>query len=216
MTPDGETKSEGIFTATAPGDLQIESLLNKRDYRPGQEVEINNRLLFFGPTVSTEVKITNQLPIGVKLIEVEPNPTRMLIDGRTLIYELGQIEPGSEMKFRLKLLPSIKGKFINTINASAFEEDVVPSNNGVTNDFFVYDSNDIQLSISSDAFGRTFTLSWLDLGLPLKVETVSFVPGANWRILPFEPWTIGNRTFVTLEKFGVQSYFRLRLDLDSD
>ena len=170
----------------------------------------------FGPTVSTEVKITNQLPIGVKLIEVEPNPTRMLIDGRTLIYELGQIEPGSEMNFRLKLLPSIKGKFINTINASAFEEDVVPSNNGVTNDFFVYDSNDIQLSISSDAFGRTFTLSWQDLGLPLKVETVSFIPGANWRALPFEPWTIGNRTFVTLEKFGVQSYFRLRLDLDSD
>ena len=216
MTPDGETKSEAIFTATAPGDLQMESLLNKRDYRPGQEVEINNRLLFFGPTVSTEVKITNQLPIGVKLIEVEPNPTRMLIDGRTLIYELGQIEPGSEMNFRLKLLPSIKGKFINTINASAFEEDVVPSNNGVTNDFFVYDSNDIQLSISSDAFGRTFTLSWQDLGLPLKVETVSFIPGANWRTLPFEPWTIGNRTFVTLEKFGVQSYFRLRLDLDSD
>ncbi len=92
----------------------------------------------------------------------------------------------------------------------------MPSNNGVANNFFVYEESDIRLAITSDAFGRTFTLSWTDLGLPLKVETCSFIPGANWRELPFEPWTVGDRTFVTLEKFGAQSYFRLRLDLDSD
>ena len=216
ITPSGETHSEAVFTATAPGDLQMKSLLTKRDYRPDQLVEINNQLLFFGPTLSTQVVVTNKLPIGVRLIEAEPKPTRMLLDGRTLVYELGQVEPGSELKFCLKLLPLMKGQFINTTHAAAFEGDVVPSNNGVANNFLVYEPSDIRLTINSDAFGRTFTLSWADLGLPLKVETCSFMPGANWRVLPFEPWVIGERTFVTLEKFGAQSYFRLRLNLDPD
>ena len=216
ITPSGETRSEAAFTATAPGDLQMKSLLTRQDYRPGQMVKISNQLLFFGPTLSTQVVVTNKLPAGVSLIEAEPNPTRILLDGRTLIYELGKVKPGSAMEFHLKLLPLMKGQFINTSIASAFEGDVVPSNNGVANDFLVYDPSDIRLAINSDTFGRTFTLSWADLGLPLKVETCSFIPGANWRELPFEPWTVGDRTFVTLEKFGAQSYFRLRLDLDSD
>jgi hypothetical protein len=214
ITPYGETRSEAEFTATAPGDLQMKSLLAKRDYRPGKLVEINNQLIFFGSTISTQVVVTNKLPTGVRLIEAEPKPTRMLLDGRTLVYELGQVEPGSELEFRLKLLPLMKGQFVNTAHAAAFEGDVVPSNNGIANNFLVYDPSDIRLAINSDAFGRTFTLSWAGLGLPLKVETCSFMPGANWRVLPFEPWTVGDRTFVTLEKFGAQSYFRLRLDLD--
>ena len=214
ITPSGETRSEAEFTATAPGDLQMKSLLAKRDYRPGKLVEINNQLIFFGSTISTQVVVTNKLPTGVRLIEAEPKPTRMLLDGRTLVYELGQVEPGSELEFRLKLLPLMKGQFVNTAHAAAFEGDVVPSNNGIANNFLVYDPSDIRLAINSDAFGRTFTLSWAGLGLPLKVETCSFMPGANWRVLPFEPWTVGDRTFVTLEKFGAQSYFRLRLDWD--
>ena len=214
ITPSGETRSEEVFTATAPGDLQMKSLSTKRDYRPGQLVDISNQLQFFGPTLATQVVVTNKLPIGARLIEAEPKPTRMLLDGRTLVYELGQVDPGSEMELRIKLLPLSKGEFINTTHASSFEGDVVPSNNGVANNFFVYEESDIRLAITSDAFGRTFTLSWTDLGLPLKVETCSFMPGSNWRGLPFEPWTVGDRTFVTLEKFGAQSYFRLRLDKD--
>ena len=42
------------------------------------------------------------------------------------------------------------------------------------------------------------------------------VPGGPWRELPFEPWTVGDRTFVTMQRFGVQSYFRLRLDLEGN
>jgi len=34
--------------------------------------------------------------------------------------------------------------------------------------------------------------------------------------LPFEPWTVGGRTFVTLKKFGFQAYFRLRMNLDKN
>ena len=216
ITPDGETISEEVFTATAPGDLQMKSLLSNKEYRPNQSVEIGNRLIFFGPTIATQVTVTNQLPNGVRLLAVNPEPTRMLHDGRTLVYELGQIKPGSEFEFHLKLLPLIKGKFVNVINAVAYEGDVVPTNNGAVNNFLVYDPSDIKVGITSDGFGRTFTLSWVDLGLPLKVETCSFMPGGDWRLLPFEPWSIGGRTFVTLEKFGSQSYFRLRLDLDAD
>ena len=77
----------------------------------------------------------------------------------------------------------------------------------------VYEPGDIRLGISADPFGHTFTLSWTELGLPVKVETSSFLPSKQWRDLPFEPWIVGNRTFVTLKKFGYQAYFRLRMDL---
>ena len=138
----------------------------------------------------------------------------MLLDGRTLVYELGRVEPGTEQAFQLEVLPLAKGKFTNVIRATAFEGDLVPTNNGVVTDFLVYDPDDIQLGISTDASGLTFTLSWTEMGLPLKVETSSVVSGGPWRELPFEPWTVGDRTFVTMKQFGVQSYFRLRLDLD--
>ena len=102
------------------------------------------------------------------------------------------------------------------IRATAFEGDLVPTNNGAVTGFVVYDLDDIRLGISTDSKGLTFTLSWTEMGLPLKVETGPLVPGGPWRELPFEPWTVGARTFVTMKRFGVQSYFRLRLDLDGN
>ena len=216
ITPHGESASEGVFTATAPGDLQMTSSLPRREYRPGQTVKIDSRLVFFGPTVATQVTVTNQLPAGVRLLSADPKPTRMLLDGRTLIYELGRVEPGAEQAFQLEVLPLAKGRFQNVIRATAFEGDVVPTNNGEISDFVVFNPDDIRLGISTDASGLTFTLSWTEMGLPLKVETSPSVPGGPWRELPFEPWTVGDRTFVTMQRFGVQSYFRLRLDLEGN
>lgn len=216
ITPDGEIASEGIFTATAAGDLQMTSRLAKREFRPDQAVEIDSRLVFFGATVATQVTVTNQLPAGVRLLAADPKPTRMLLDGRTLIYELGQVEPGSEQAFHLKVLPLAKGRFSNVVRATSFEGDVVPTNNGAVTSFVVYDPDDIRLSISTEPSGLTFTLSWTEMGLPLEVETSPVVPGGHWRELPFDPWTVGNRTFVTMKRFGVQSYFRLRLNLDGN
>jgi len=216
ITPDGNSVSDGVFTATAPGDLQMTSTSAKREYRPGQAVKIDSRLVFFGPTVATQVTVTNELPTGVRLLSAFPKPTRMLLDGRTLVYELGKIDPGAEQVFQLEVLPLAKGKFINVIRATAFEGDLVPTNNGAVTGFVVYDLDDIRLGISTDSKGLTFTLSWTEMGLPLKVETGPLVPGGPWRELPFEPWTVGGRTFVTMKRFGVQSYFRLRLDLDGN
>ena len=63
------------------------------DYRPDQPVHINSRLVFFGPTVATQVTVTNQLPAGVTLLSAKPEPTQVLGDGRMLVYALGQVEP---------------------------------------------------------------------------------------------------------------------------
>jgi len=213
ITPDGEVASDAIFTATAPGDLQMTSTVARPDYHPEQPVEINSRLVFFGPTVATQVMVTNQLPPGVTLLAANPEPTQLLGDGRTLVYALGQVEPSTTADFKLTLMPLAKGQFTNVIRATALEGDVVPSNNGALARFVVYEPDDIRLAISADPFGHTFTLSWKELGLPVKVETSSFLPSATWRDLPFEPWTVGDRTFVTLKKFGYQAYFRLRMDL---
>jgi len=213
ITPDGEVASDAIFTATAPGDLQMTSTVAKPDYRPEQPVEINSRLVFFGPTMATQVMVTNQLPTGVTLLAAKPEPTQVLDGGRTLVYALGQVEPGAAADFRLTLLPLGKGQFSNVIRATAHEGDVVPTNNGAITRFVVYEQGDIRLAISADPFGHTFTLSWTELGLPVKVEISSFLPSKQWRDLPFEPWIVGNRTFVTLKKFGYQAYFRLRMDL---
>ena len=213
ITPDGEVASDAIFTATAPGDLQMTSTVARPDYHPEQPVEINSRLVFFGPTVATQVMVTNQLPPGVTLLAANPEPTQLLGDGRTLVYALGQVEPSTTADFKLTLMPLAKGQFTNVIRATALEGDVVPSNNGALARFVVYEPDDIRLAISADSFGHTFTLSWMELGLPVRVETSSFLPSATWRDLPFEPWTVGDRTFVTLKKFGYQAYFRLRMDL---
>jgi len=213
ITPDGEVASVATFTATAPGDLQMTSTVAKPDYRPEQPVEINSRLVFFGPTVATQVMVANQLPASVTLLAAMPEPTQVLADGRTLVYALGQVEPGATTDFQLTLLPLARGQFTNVIRATALEGDVVPTNNGAITRFVVYEPGDIRLGISADPFGHTFTLSWTELGLPVTVETVSFLPGNNWRDLPFEPWTVGARTFVTLKKFGPQAFFRLRMDL---
>ena len=213
ITPDGEVASDAIFTATAPGDLQMTSIVARPDYRPEQPVGINSHLVFFGSTVATQVTVTNQLPPGVTLLSAKPMPTQVLGDGRTLVYALGQVEPGTTTDFELSLMPLAKGQFTNVIRATALEGDVVPTNNGALARFVVYDPDDIRLGVSADAFGHTFTLSWAELGLPVKVETSSFLPSATWRDLPFEPWTVGSRTFVTLKKFGIQAYFRLRMDL---
>jgi len=213
ITSDGEVASDVIFTATAPGDLQMTSALARPDYHPEQPVQINSRLVFFGPTVATQVMVTNQLPIGVTLLAAKPEPTELIGDGRTLVYALGQVEPGATVDFELTLMPLAKGQFTNVIRATALEGDVVPSNNGALARFVVYEPDDIRLAISTDSFGHTFTLSWMELGLPVRVETSSFLPSATWRDLPFEPWTVGGRTFVTLKKFGYQAYFRLRMDL---
>ena len=216
ITPDGEVASGTVFTATAPGDLQMTSAAASTDYRPDQPVHINSRLVFFGPTVATQVTVTNQLPAGVTLIAAEPEPTQVLTGGRTLVYALGQVEPGAAIDFELTLLPLAKGQFSNVIRATSNEGDVVPTNNGAITRFVVYEQGDIRLGISVDPFGHTFTLSWVELGLPVTVETVSFLPGNNWRDLPFEPWTVGGRSFVTLKKFGSQAYFRLRMNLDKN
>ena len=213
ITPDGEVASDAIFTATAPGDLQMTSAATSPDYRPEQPVQINSRLVFFGPTVATQVTVTNQLPAGVTLIAAKPEPAQVLAGGRTLVYALGQVEPGAEADFQLTLLPLAKGQFTNVIRATAYEGDVVPTNNGAIARFVVYEQGDIRLGISADPFGHTFTLSWTELGLPVTVETSSFLPGNQWRDLPFKPWVVGNRTFVTMKKFGYQAYFRLRMDL---
>jgi hypothetical protein len=213
ITPDGEVASDAIFTATAPGDLQMTSTVARPDYHPEQPVEINSRLVFFGPTLATQVMVTNQLPPGVTLLAANPEPTQLLGDGRTLVYALGQVEPSTTADFKLTLMPLAKGQFTNVIRATALEGDVVPSNNGALARFVVYEPDDIRLAISADSFGHTFTLSWMELGLPVRVETSSFLPSATWRDLPFEPWTVGDRTFVTLKKFGYQAYFRLRMDL---
>ncbi|HJN82035.1 MAG TPA: hypothetical protein QF478_04595, partial [Verrucomicrobiota bacterium] len=156
---------------------------------------------------------TNQLPAGVTLIAAKPEPAQVLAGGRTLVYALGQVEPGAEADFQLTLLPLAKGQFTNVIRATAYEGDVVPTNNGAIARFVVYEQGDIRLGISADPFGHTFTLSWTELGLPVTVETSSFLPGNQWRDLPFKPWVVGNRTFVTMKKFGYQAYFRLRMDL---
>jgi hypothetical protein len=186
------------------------------DYRPDQPVQINSRLVFFGPTVATQVMVTNQLPAGVTLLSAKPEPTQVLGNGRMLVYALGQVEPGATVDFELMLLPLAKGQFTNVIRATAYEGDIVPINNGAIARFLVYKPGDIRLGISVDPFGHTFTLSWVELGLPVTVETVSFLPGNNWRDLPFEPWTVGGRTFVTLKKFGFQAHFRLRMNLDEN
>jgi len=216
ITPDGEVASDAIFTATAPGDLQMTSTMAKPDFRPGQPVQINSRLVFFGPTVATQVMVTNQLPAGVTLLSAKPEPTQVLGDGRTLVYALGQVEPGATADFQLTLMPLAKGQFTNVTRATALEGDVVPTNNGAIARFVVYEPNDIRLAISVDPFGHTFTLSWAELGLPVTVETSSFLPSNQWRDLPFEPWTVADRTFVTLKIFGLQAYFRLRMDLDEN
>ena len=216
ITPDGEVASAATFTATAPGDLQMTSASTSPDYRPEQSVQINSRLLFFGPTVASQVTVTNQLPAGVTLIAATPEPTQVLAEGRTLVYALGQLEPGAEADFQIRLLPLAKGQFTNVIRATAHEGDVVPTNNGALARFAVYEPGDIRLGISADPFGHTFTLSWRELGLPLRVETSSYLPSAQWRVLPFEPWIVDKRTFVTMKRFGSQSYFRLRLDLEGD
>jgi len=216
ITPYGEVASDATFTATAPGDLQMTSTVAKPDYRPEQPVQINSRLVFFGPTVATQVTVTNQLPSGVTLVAAKPEPTQVLDGGRTLVYALGQVQPGATADFRLTLMPLAKGQFSNVIRATAHEGDVVPTNNGAITRFVVYEQGDIRLAISADPFGHTFTLSWTELGLPVKVETSSFLPSKQWRDLPFEPWIVGNRTFVTLKKFGYQAYFRLRMDLDGN
>ena len=216
ITPDGEVASDAIFTATAAGDLQMTSALPKPDFRPGQPVQINSRLVFFGPTVATQVMVTNQLPAGVTLLSAKPEPTQVLAGGRTLVYALGQVEPGATTDFQLTLMPMSKGQFTNVIRATALEGDVVPTNNGAIARFVVYEPNDIRLAISVDPFGHTFTLSWAKLGLPVTVETSSFLPSNQWRDLPFEPGTVADRTFVTLKKFGSQAYFRLRMDLDGN
>ena len=216
ITPDGEVASVAIFTATAPGDLQMTSAVAKPDYRPGQPVQISSRLVFFGPTVATQVMVTNQLPASVTLLAAEPEPTQVLDGGQTLVYALGQVEPGTTADFQLTLMPLAKGQFTNVIRATALEGDVVPTNNGAITRFVVYEPGDIRLGISVDPFGHTFTLSWAELGLPVTVETSSFLPSNQWRDLPFEPWTVADRTFVTLKKFGIQAYFRLRMDLDEN
>ncbi len=216
ITPDGEVASDAVFTATAPGDLQMTSAAASPDYRPDQPVQINSRLVFFGPTVATQVMVTNQLPAGVTLLSAKPEPTQVLGNGRMLVYALGQVEPGTTVDFELTLLPLAKGQFTNVIRATAYEGDIVPINNGAIARFVVYKPGDIRLGISVDPFGHTFTLSWVELGLPVTVETVSFLPSNNWRDLPFEPWTVGGRTFVTLKKFGFQAHFRLRMNLDEN
>jgi len=213
ITPYGEVASDAIFTATAPGDLQMTSTVPRPDYHPQQPVKISSRLVFFGPTVATQVTVTNQLPTGVTLLAAKPEPTQLLGDGRTLVYALGQVEPGATADLELTLMPLAKGQFTNIIRATALEGDVVPSNNGALARFVVYEPEDIRLAISADPFGHTFTLSWMELGLPVRVETGSLLPSAIWRDLPFEPWTVGGRTFVTMKKFGYQAYFRLRMDL---
>jgi len=212
-TPEGEVVSDVVFTATAPGDLQMTSASVKSDYRPGQPVRIDSRLVFFGPTIATQVMVTNQLPSNVTLLSAKPEPAQMLDGGRTLVFAIGQVEPGAEADFQLTLQPLAKGQFASVIRATAFEGDVVPTNNGAIARFVVYEPSDIRLGITVDPFGHTFTLDWTELGLPVKVETSSFLPSNLWRELPFEPWTVGDRTFVTMKRFGVQSYFRLRLDL---
>ncbi|MDP7013729.1 MAG: IPT/TIG domain-containing protein [Verrucomicrobiota bacterium] len=213
ITPDGEVASDAVFTATAPGDLQMTSAAAKPDFRPGQPVQINSRLVFFGPTVATQVTVTNQLPANVTLLLAKPEPTQVLDGGRTLVYALGQLEPGTTTEFQLTLQPLAKGQFTNVIRATAHEGDVVPTNNGAIARFIVYEPSDIRLGIAVDPFGHTFTLDWTELGLPVTVETSSSLPGNAWRDLPFEPWTVGGRTFVTLKKFGYQAFFRLRMDL---
>ncbi len=216
ITLDGEMASDAVFTATAPGDLQMTSAAAKPDYRPGQSVRIDSHLVFFGPTVATQVTVTNQLPANVTLLLAKPEPAQLLDGGRTLVFALGQVEPGATADFQLTLQPLAKGQFTSVIRATAHEGDVVPTNNGAIARFMVYEPNDIRLGIAVDPFGHTFTLDWMELGLPVTVETSSFLPGNLWRDLPFEPWTVGDRTFVTMKRFGVQSYFRLRLDLDGN
>ena len=75
----------------------------------------------------------------------------------------------------------------------------MPTNNGAMARFLVYEPSDIRLGITADPFGHTFTLDWTELGLPVKVETSSFIQSNQWRSLPVEPWTVEGRTFVTMK-----------------
>lgn len=213
ITPDGDVVSDMIFTATAPGDLQMSSTVGSPKYLPGQQVKIKSRLVFYGPTVATKITVTNKLPANVRLLKAKPEPALVLDGGRTLVFTLGQLAPGATADFELTLQPLGKGQFANVIRATSHEGDVVPTNNGAMARFLVYEPSDIRLGITADPFGHTFTLDWTELGLPVKVETSSFIQSNQWRSLPFEPWTVDGRTFVTMKKFGYQAYFRLRMNM---
>ncbi|GAB3764232.1 glycoside hydrolase family 78 protein [Spirosoma pomorum] len=107
-----------VFTNSAPANLTMQLLTDKRVVRSGDPVRVFMTIRNEGPETATNVSVGNRLSSELALLS---SPGLVLTDGQ-LLGHIPQLAPGNQVTYTLLLRPTMPGTYRQTAQVTATDQ----------------------------------------------------------------------------------------------
>ncbi len=207
-TQAGTSVSTNAFLVTQSSDMELKMTVTPALVAP------NNTLVFtivasnLGPSVVSEVKISDPLPLGLQVLEV--NSDRGLVTHTNGVVS-GAVEAltnGTAMTLNISALATEIGGFTNRASVTFREVDTMPADNqaGVAFTVIADEARDLAIQAAS---GPLVIVSWPASAVPFILQsTTNFNSTNSWMAFPVTPVVVQGRNTITNEAQG-ERFFRL-------
>ena len=211
-TPDGESISGFLFTVTVPSDLAISEVLSTNLISPGGTVTYITTVTNRGPSIQTQLLLTNRLAPALVLQSAVPSQGGCTIAGTVVSCGLGVLTNNRSATLTVVANVPTSGVFTNTASIRSAEGDTAPGNNLVQNVLVAASVEQRTLSIRLLSAPTRAVISWPASLVPFKLE---FIPelgstSVTWIRLASGP-VLNNGTNSYTNTVGqAQEFYRLR------
>jgi len=208
-TLDGSSVSPIDFLVTQSSDLELDMSVTPTLLRPGERVTFTLVASNLGPSVVTGVEISDQLPLGLQVVEIASdrgvvNHTNGVVTGL-----VGVLTNGTAVTMSISAVAEEMGVFTNRASVLAVEGDTIPNNNQASVSFTVVTDAARTLDIQLDD-EQSIVLRWPVSTVPLALQSTAILgQDSVWTAVSNSPVVVQGHNVVTNEALG-ERYYRLR------
>ncbi|HWD90715.1 MAG TPA: protease pro-enzyme activation domain-containing protein [Verrucomicrobiae bacterium] len=148
----------------------------------GQPVTFVLTVTNYGPSISTNATVVDNLPLGVTVISTNTTQGSVTRSGSTLLWNIGTLNVGAGAQLLLTVQPPSFGSFVNSANTSAGTPDPNPDD-----DFKIATVNVLPLSTTlAGSFASSNQLFSISIpgptnsGLTVIIQATTNLANPNW------------------------------------
>ena len=210
-TPDGTAVSATNFYVTRSSDLAIGVTASAALQTPGQPLNYALVATNKGPSIVTEVTLTDTLPPGVTFVAANSSRGSCTFSNGKVTCPMGVLINGTGETATITVIAPNEGVLTDTAMVTAVEPDLNPADNTASAVTTVVSDASRTLRIGL-ALGSQAVISWPTSAVPFTLQFLNFFAGSNnfWQPVTNPPAIVNGRNSVTNNASSGDKFFRLQ------